>query len=342
MEKLNRVKKIIAITALICCNGAPAYTQRTIGEYLYNECDTAWKLNCGENIFRYPNPHRDGNAIVWYYFNTTTAVHSSVFFSSNTANIYYVGIFGPFNATTAREACSDTTMLDAQWPSGGIYHSFFPAAPSYTTPIITFQPGFYIFHVRYINFITEQHNAVFTVKMNCVPPKTECINCIGSFAPSSGKYILGAWVKEDINDPNVLTYLNPQIHIDFPTTSNPTGPVSSLSEGPFTAAGRIIDGWQRIETEFTIPPLSTYINLRLQCLSGNCFFDDIRIFPVDGSMKSYVYDPVNLRLVAELDERNYATLYEYDEEGKLIRVKKETEKGIMTIKENKNNTTKRQ
>jgi hypothetical protein len=46
--------------------------------------------------------------------------------------------------------------------------------------------------------------------------------------------------------------------------------------------------------------------------------------------------------VAELDERNYATLYEYDEEGKLIRVKKETEKGIMTIKENKNNTTKRQ
>ena len=54
-------------------------------------------------------------------------------------------------------------------------------------------------------------------------------------------------------------------------------------------------------------------------------------------MISYVYDPVNLRLVAELDERNYATLYEYDEQGKLIRTKKETERGIMTITENRDN-----
>ena len=39
-------------------------------------------------------------------------------------------------------------------------------------------------------------------------------------------------------------------------------------------------------------------------------------------MKSYVYDPINLRLMAELDENNYATFYEYDAEGGLIRMKK--------------------
>jgi hypothetical protein len=50
-------------------------------------------------------------------------------------------------------------------------------------------------------------------------------------------------------------------------------------------------------------------------------------------MKSYVYDPVNLRLVAELDENNYAVFYEYDEEGTLIRNKVETKEGIKTIKE---------
>ncbi|MBK8705985.1 MAG: hypothetical protein IPN33_22140 [Saprospiraceae bacterium] len=155
--------------------------------------------------------------------------------------------------------------------------------------------------------------------------------------------MLGAWVKEGtIYNPNVLTYLNPQINIDFPATGNPAGPFSSASVGPFFAEGSIIDGWQRIETIFDIPSSATYINLQLKCTSGDCFFDDIRIFPEDGSMKSYVYDPVTLRLVAELDERNYATLYEYDEEGKLVRVKKETEKGIMTIKENKNSSTKRQ
>jgi hypothetical protein len=37
--------------------------------------------------------------------------------------------------------------------------------------------------------------------------------------------------------------------------------------------------------------------------------------------------------MAELDENNYATFYEYDDEGTLTRVKKETEKGIKTIRE---------
>ena len=50
-------------------------------------------------------------------------------------------------------------------------------------------------------------------------------------------------------------------------------------------------------------------------------------------MKSYVYDPVSLRLMADLDENNYATYYEYDDDGTLIRVKRETEKGILTLKE---------
>lgn len=167
-----------------------------------------------------------------------------------------------------------------------------------------------------------------------------CTNCIGSFAPEAGDYILSAWVKEESAPTTELTYPNPQISIEFPTDPTLTSFTSSAL-GPFTATGAIIDGWQRVEEKINIPVNAVYINLKLTSLSGNCFFDDIRIFPVDGSMKSYVYDPINLRLVAELDERNYATMYEYDEEGKLVRVKKETEKGIMTIKENKNNTKKK-
>lgn len=50
-------------------------------------------------------------------------------------------------------------------------------------------------------------------------------------------------------------------------------------------------------------------------------------------MKDFVYDSKSLRLMAELDENNYATFYDYDDQGALIRVKKETEKGIMTIQE---------
>ena len=37
--------------------------------------------------------------------------------------------------------------------------------------------------------------------------------------------------------------------------------------------------------------------------------------------------------MAILDENNYATFFEYDDEGQLVRNKKETEKGIVTLKE---------
>ena len=171
----------------------------------------------------------------------------------------------------------------------------------------------------------------------CTDPPTppSCGDCISSFAPIPGKkYVVSAWTKEQSAAQSKTSYTFPSIEIFYP--AGPSG-----SAGPFYPSGNIIDGWQRIEGEFVIPSSATDIQLKLNCSgSSACYYDDVRVFPFDGSMKSYVYDPVNMRLVAELDERNYATLYEYDEEGKLIRVKKETEKGKMTIKENRDNTKK--
>ncbi|MCY1558050.1 hypothetical protein D9M68_949530 [compost metagenome] len=57
--------------------------------------------------------------------------------------------------------------------------------------------------------------------------------------------------------------------------------------------------------------------------------------PAQANMKSFVYNPVNQRLMATLDENNFASFYEYDQEGNLIRTKKETEKGIMTVSESR-------
>jgi hypothetical protein len=161
----------------------------------------------------------------------------------------------------------------------------------------------------------------------------ECIDCISSFAPIPGKkYLVSAWVKEDGAALSKTSYTYPSIIVSSPS-------VSFISSS-FTPQGNIIDGWQRIESTFIIPIAATDLEIELNCSTGDCFFDDIRVLPFDGSLKSYVYDPLSMKLVAELDERNYATLYEYDEEGKLIRVKKETEKGIMTIKESRSVTKK--
>jgi hypothetical protein len=334
MKKTNLTKKTIVVVLLISCfciGNQKVYAQSV---HYYNECGSAKPLKCDTNTITFLNvaPIPATDAVVWYSFTATTVVQASIYFAANSANIYSIKIYGPFSSPSSKDsACRNPTLLTAKT----MYNNSFPQTPTFTTPILNFPLGLYIFQVQYKKVIRvpQLPNAVFYVNMNCANPKLDCTNCIGSFAPQQGEYILSAWVKEEIINPNVLTYTKPQIYIDFPPS-----PPSTV---PLTAEGSIIDGWQRIEKEFSIAASATFINLRLQCVSGNCFFDDIRIFPKDGSMKSYVYDPITLRLVAELDERNYATLYEYDEEGKLVRVKKETEKGIMTIKENKNSTKKK-
>jgi YD repeat-containing protein len=106
----------------------------------------------------------------------------------------------------------------------------------------------------------------------------------------------------------------------------------------------IIDGWQKVDIEYTIPQYQTgellFKFIKLNSTASSIYFDDIRVHPFNSSMKTYVYHPDNLRLVAELDENNFATIYEYDEEGALTRIKKETERGIFTLQESRNNKAK--
>lgn len=166
-----------------------------------------------------------------------------------------------------------------------------------------------------------------------------CESCIGSFAPIPGReYLVGAWAKEAQAAPTKTSYTDPKIKIQF--TLNTNGVASTSAPIFLSPSGAIIDGWQRIEEKIQIPSNAIDITIELTSSGGDVFFDDIRMFPFDGSMKSFVYDPINMRLEAELDERHYATFYEYDEEGKLVRIKKETERGVMTIQETKSNSSK--
>jgi len=173
-----------------------------------------------------------------------------------------------------------------------------------------------------------------TAPAACFFPELPCENCIGGFIPEPGEtYAISLWVKEGGASATDTTYNAPFVQIQY------GGGVTNPA--PFIAKGKIIEGWQRIYSEFTIPSLATSITVQLGSNSGTSHFDDIRIYPINGSMKSYVYDPVSLKLIAVLDENNYATLYEYDQEGSLIRTKKETERGIVTISENRQSNPKK-
>ncbi|MCK8482233.1 hypothetical protein [Psychroserpens algicola] len=163
-------------------------------------------------------------------------------------------------------------------------------------------------------------------------------NCSSFYPLESKEYIVSAWVKEDVS--NVPTYSNNvYLQIEF-TDENGT---QTVSLDQFYVSGKIIDGWQRIIGKFSAPTSSqTQMNIELvnDNLSKDAYFDDVRIFPYNGTLKSFVYDETNQRLMAELDENNYATYYEYDLEGGLIRVKKETEKGVYTIQETRSGNAK--
>lgn len=197
---------------------------------------------------------------------------------------------------------------------------------------VLYNEGLYILKIQIDSCINSEINLEFKLHKFLYPCSfiDYCKDCIGTFSPTPGKYLLSAWTKGEESNKN-SSYETPYIDVSF---------AGSTEDYSFQPSGKIIDDWQRIDGEVTVPEDATSIKIGLNCKAGTCFFDDIRFVPIDGSMISYVYDPVNLRLKAQLDERNYATFYEYDEEGKLIRVKKETERGIMTIQENRDNISK--
>ena len=148
------------------------------------------------------------------------------------------------------------------------------------------------------------------------------------FEPIAGqKMEFGAWVRE-INSCACQQYSPGHVVIKV-LLSNGDSTTYTLSP-----AGNVIEGWQRYDASFLLPTNATQVELvMLASDTAVTYFDDVRFHPFNADMKSYVYNPVNLRLMAELDENNYATFYEYDDDGTLVRVKKETERGVLTIKE---------
>lgn len=251
---------------------------------------------------------------LWYTFDLEqqTDVH---FTTSSPGSL--INLYGPFSDQDACPACGEQPVQNAQSVmtvqtslSAGVYFVSVSIAPPTGSP-------------------THGPVVIDVVSgLTCLP----CVDCIPPLELESGKrYLITAWAHVPGAPGNALTFTEPVITIE-----SPIGTVISS----FGTSGVIIDGWQRMEGTFATP--SNYTSLRISFTStdGPVYYDDIRLLPEKGSMKSYVYDPADLRFVAELDERHYATFYEYDAEGKLARVKKETERGVMTIQETRNNSSK--
>lgn len=167
-------------------------------------------------------------------------------------------------------------------------------------------------------------------------------NAYLSFALRKNKtYTMNFWLKQDDTGPfNVIDYSfasAAEIHVYAGSSPYVNYPSASKTN--------LIDGWQQREIRFNVPSDAYAVEVVLPL---HFYADDIRVFPEGANMKAFVYAPVNKflrspngRLMATLDENNFATMYEYDAEGNLVRVKKETAKGIMTVSESRQGNPKK-
>jgi hypothetical protein len=150
-----------------------------------------------------------------------------------------------------------------------------------------------------------------------------------SFHVDSGRnYVLRFWAKKTVTIPG-----DPKAQQGFNGSVQFVGPIGSSNQ-PIVVDARpvsaLIEQWQQWEVLFTPPGngRSTVV-----FLPGGYSYDDFKIVPVDGNSKGFVYHPITRKLMASLDENNFATFYEYDAGGNLIRTKKETDQGIITLNE---------
>lgn len=159
------------------------------------------------------------------------------------------------------------------------------------------------------------------------------------FALEIGKdYILNYWTRPSKFDANLSSYT-------YTVGMRVEASGSTITAFPAVKKTNIIDGWEQWEVHFKLPPGTTSARA---FFSESSYVDDIRIFPANANMKAFVYSPVmsslratSEKLISTLDENNFGTMYEYDQEGNLVRVKKETSGGIMTVSESRSGNPKK-
>ena len=158
----------------------------------------------------------------------------------------------------------------------------------------------------------------------------ECL-CLVPFEPTSGEYIASVWVK--VGDDNTVTQYS-GIELDIAISGESAATV--LPNGPILPKGPILDGWQRMEGEFTVPAGASgniSVSLKNNTSSHQVYFDDLRIHPFLAGMTTAVYDPKTLLPLATHDGYNFTTFFNYDENLNQVRVRVETIEGIKTISE---------
>jgi hypothetical protein len=144
----------------------------------------------------------------------------------------------------------------------------------------------------------------------------------------------------EYNDPNII---NPNLvtHIEIfnNNTTRTLVKSSDLQMTPIVKTGEwtlceVILQVDLIEITEPIDNYTIEVSVKTNRPTGGVYIDDYRLLPLNAEMSCYVYDTKDdSKLLAVLDNEHLATYFQYNAEGKLIRNKKETVRGIKTVAE---------
>ena len=129
-------------------------------------------------------------------------------------------------------------------------------------------------------------------------------------------YRASVWVHED--SPN-----NAALYLVLSGSSNVT---KFIQKNDVTAVQ--VGEWILLNLDIDVPAgFTSGSELRVYVMpgTGTAYFDDLRFHPVDAVMNSWVYNVKTGRKTAALDNNNFATVYKYDEAGRIKEVWQEIE-----------------
>lgn len=176
-----------------------------------------------------------------------------------------------------------------------------------------------------LNFNTSSVAEIACDPNNQGPYKMTDCDCIKQFKPTQGKkYLLSAWLYAPCLQDDACTN-KPYIEV-------------SLSGGGSAATfkieeyGPVIEGWRKVSGTFVINNQQQG-KISIKNSIADIYMDDLRIHPYHATMKTYNYDLKTLRFTFEHDDNNFFTRYDYAKDGTLLRVSKQTERGIQTLQE---------
>jgi hypothetical protein len=145
-------------------------------------------------------------------------------------------------------------------------------------------------------------------------------------------YIAKVWVHK-------TSSANASLSIDLNGSSNISKTVFKSD-----ASNIVVGDWVLMSLEIDVPQnfnLSQAHSLKVTTANfnggsqsySNAYFDDLSFHPKDAVITGNVYNEQNGLLIAQLDNENFATLYNYDEGGRIISTYKEYSGGIKKVTE---------